>query len=259
MKQLVKNRWESILNVILKRLPFLYSSRSKNDKEIGGKILDNYPRRPWSSCLSSSTKIVCTEKRYSVKLSNHHKIGSLSPPSTFRHRFNDQRKNKTTHQIIGNWHGENSRRNQLKTSSWSRGYEIGTPAWWTNVKETNRTIVPYRATKISRKTQKHLFFPLIAKLVCFSCVFCVRLKCRKKYKEKEWLELKTSSSYTNTRTTETQTIFRIKRKLDEHYTYSRIKRSRFNLWEFANESPSHVRTVCKLAKYEKKASFFTCS
>ncbi len=37
-------------------------------------------------------------------------------------------------------------------------------------------LVPYRATKISRKTQKHLFFPLIAKLVCFSCVFCVRLR-----------------------------------------------------------------------------------
>ncbi len=37
-------------------------------------------------------------------------------------------------------------------------------------------LVPYRATKISRKTQKHLFFLLIAKLVCFSCVFCVWLR-----------------------------------------------------------------------------------
>ena len=37
-------------------------------------------------------------------------------------------------------------------------------------------LVPYRATKISRKTPKHIFFPLIAKLVCFSCVFCVRLR-----------------------------------------------------------------------------------
>ncbi len=37
-------------------------------------------------------------------------------------------------------------------------------------------LVPYHATKISRKTQKHLLFPLIAKLVCFSCVFCVRLR-----------------------------------------------------------------------------------
>ncbi len=56
-------------------------------------------------------------------------------------------------------------------------------------------LVPYRATKISRKTQKHIFFPLIAKLVCFSCVFCVRLwEWRKKHKEKEWLELKTSQS-----------------------------------------------------------------
>ncbi len=37
-------------------------------------------------------------------------------------------------------------------------------------------LVPYRATKISRKTQKHLFFPLIAKLVCFSCVFLCATK-----------------------------------------------------------------------------------
>ncbi len=62
---------------------------------------------------------------------------------------------------------------------------------WKHLWKKQIELVPYRATKISRKTQKHLFFPLIAKLVCF--LYATKGN-GAKMQEKKWLELKTSPS-----------------------------------------------------------------